>query len=248
MNKKRLYSIIYLISLVLLLNSIPFYLFIKNQLILILLNIAIKGFSIYYILNYIKKEGLNPLKKEKITASIVRLVPLIFLCFSNFIVAVVQDSTVRNNINITSIIYGLITAVGVGIVEELLFRSQVLEEFLRHKNKKEAIFYSSLIFGSIHLLNLSSIASIPSVLTQIAYTFFLGIVLGYIYVNTKNIYIPIVFHILYNFINSVLVVEIFYIKWNFTFFIVNIFVGIIVFIYMLGISRINNKKEDDYVS
>lgn len=244
MNKKRIYSIIYLICLILLVNSLPFGLLIKNENILFVINLIIKIASIIYILFYIKKEELNKIETQKLTSSSLRLIPLLLLCFSNFIVVLFQQSSFITEIDIFAIISGLIIAVGTGIIEELLFRSQVLEEFLKKKSPFKAILYSSLIFGSVHLLNISSLGSIPTILVQVVYTFFLGLVLGFVYINTKNIIIPITFHILFNFVNDILVINLFEIEWNLIFFIVNILIGALLTIY-IGLLIFKTPKGDE---
>ncbi len=241
MDKKRFYSLLYLVCLVLLINSLPFSLFIESKLILFIINIIIKVISIIYILHYIKKEELNNIKKEKIGKDSIKLLPLLLLCCSNFVVVFVQSASIKTDIDIFSIISGLIVSVGVGIIEELLFRGQVLEELLKHKNKFIALLYSSLIFGMVHLLNIS-LSNIPIVVAQCAYTAFLGLVLGFIYISTKNIYLPIVFHILFNFLNDILVVQLFNLKWDLTFFLVNILIGLILSAYIY-FAYIFKKKE-----
>ena len=249
MDNKRIYSIIYLICLVLLINSLPFGLLIDNEVILFIINFVIKVLSIVYILVYIKKENLNILKFNKINTSSFRLIPLLLLCISNFIVGLIQNSNINEKINLFTIISGLIISIGVSVIEELLFRSQVLEEFLKSKSKLLSVVYSSLIFGSVHLLNISSLGSIPIVLVQVCYTFFLGVVLGYIYFYSKNIALPIIFHFLFNFFNDILVKELFDVKWDIVFYLVNIFIGVILFLYIFIVSKINKvEEEDNYAS
>jgi membrane protease YdiL (CAAX protease family) len=249
MNKKRLYSILFLISLILLFQSIPFSLFITEKIVLFIINIIIKIGSIIYFFYYLKKEKLNPLKREKIKFSSVKLIPLLLLCFSNIFVVIIAQSNLKENINIFEIITGFFIAIGVGIIEELLFRSQLLQEFLNNKNKLTSLLYSSLIFGSVHLLNISSFSSIPNVLVQVVYTFFLGLILGIIYIHSENIILPIIFHILFNFINDTLVSNLFYYKWDLTFFIVNILVALLVSLYIFIISiKRKVEKRDNYAS
>ena len=243
-NKKRLYSIIYLIAFVLLINSLPFNLFIKNEIILFVIDLVVKITSIIYILLYIKREELNKLSFEKLKTSDLKFLPLLLLCGSNFFVAIFQNFVAKSNVDIFKIITGFIISIGVAIVEELLFRSQVLEEFLKHKNKFQSIIYSSIIFGSVHLLNISSLSSIPTVLVQVFYTFFLGAVIGVIYVVRRIITIPMVFHFLFNFINDILIIELFVIKWDLVFFLVNIFVGIIIVLYMILLVYYRKKGVD----
>ena len=94
----------------------------------------------------------------------------------------------------------------------------------------------------VHLLNIT-LSNIPTVLAQCAYTAFLGLVLGFIYISTKNIYLPIIFHILFNFLNDILVVQLFNLKWDLTFFLINILIGLILSIYIY-FAYIFKKKED----
>ena len=230
-DKKRFYSILYLVCIILLINSLPFSLLIKDEIILFLINLVIKTFSVFYIFRYIKKEELNNFKTEN-NKSNLKLLPLVLLCCSNFVVVLFQKAELTD-INYFNIFSGLIISLGVAIIEELLFRSQILEELLKTKNRLKSILISSLTFGCVHLLNISSIGSIPMILAQVAYTFFLGLVLGFIYTHSKNIVYPIIFHFLFNFINDVLVTEMFNLKWDVLFFVVNIVIGIIISLYVI---------------
>ena len=242
-DKKRLYSILYLVCFVLLINSLPFSLFIKDEVVLFIINLVVKSVSIFYILRYIKKENLNKLKLEKFKNSNLKLLPFLLLCCSNFIVVLIQNSNMKE-INFFNIFSGFIISIGVAIVEELLFRSQVLEEFLKNNNKFKSILYSSIVFGMIHLLNISSLSSIPTVLVQVVYSFFLGFILGFIYLKSKNIIYPIIFHFLFNFLNDILVIELFKLKWDITFFIVNIVIGIVLVLYMVLILITERRDEN----
>ena len=220
-------------------------LLIKDKVVLFIINLIIKIVSIVYILFYIRKENLNKLKCERIDHNTFKLIPLLLLCASNFVVVLFQKSSINTSIDIFEIITGLILSIGVGIIEELLFRSQVLEEFLQYKSKPKALLYSSLIFSSVHLLNISSLGSVPSVLIQVGYTFYLGLVVGVIYLASKNIFLPIVFHILFNFLNDILVAELFVMKWDYIFFLVNILLGVVLFGYLLLIFKNKSEKGDD---
>ena len=188
---------------------------------------------------------LNTLKLKCMVTKDLKIIPLLLLCCSNFIVAMFQKSNLNPHIDTFEIITGLIVSIGVGIIEELLFRSQVLEEFLKLKSKVQSVLFSSLIFGSVHLLNISSLGTIPIVLIQMCYTFFLGLVLAVIYLYSKNIILPILFHILFNFINDILIIELFPIKWDITFFVVNIGIGIIVLLYLAVLFKNTLLKEED---
>lgn len=83
------------------------------------------------------------------------------------------------------LIIGILTP----ICEELFFRGFLLGSFLRisRGNKHFAVLTSSLIFAGLHLQPLKLLPMI-----------FLGMCLGYLYVESKNLKYPILFHALIN--------------------------------------------------
>lgn len=83
------------------------------------------------------------------------------------------------------------------IMEELFFRFAILE-INKNRNPKNIIIISSLIFGIAHLN-----------IIQGCYAFIIGLILGYTYYKTKNIFTTILIHIgvnassvIYEFISS----------------------------------------------
>ena len=101
----------------------------------------------------------------------------------------------------------------------------------------------------MHLLNINSLASIPTCLIQALYTFGIGLVLSIVYLFSRNIIYPIILHFLFNFLNDTLVTSLFNIEWNLVFFIVNIGVGILIGLYSLFIyKRYLIEEVSEYVS
>ncbi|UKN00686.1 CPBP family intramembrane metalloprotease [Paracrocinitomix mangrovi] len=95
------------------------------------------------------------------------------------------------------IIYGLVPA----IVEELLFRGLLLKKLWLVSNKMHfGVIVSSLIFAAIHVQPWNLLPMI-----------FMGLVLGYIYVYTKDIRYNILAHFLFNALN--LVVAFYFPEW-----------------------------------
>lgn len=81
------------------------------------------------------------------------------------------------------------------IIEELIFRKAIFGIF---KKDMTGLIVSSVIFGSIHLVSEPSLAS--ALVNGMAY-FIMGAVFGIIYLkNEKNIYAPMIVHILSNLI------------------------------------------------
>lgn len=92
----------------------------------------------------------------------------------------------------------------VGFFEEVLFRGFLLVILLQVLPKTKrgiigAIVLSSMIFGLIHLLNLFSGANFFNTIMQVGYSFLTGALWSVVFLKTKNIWIGVVFHAVYNF-------------------------------------------------
>lgn len=86
-----------------------------------------------------------------------------------------------------------------GIAEELTFRfaclTILISIFKRNTFKNYyAVFFSSLMFGLIHLPNISSGQSLGNTLIQIIFAFALGTFLSALYLYTNNFLLPVIFH------------------------------------------------------
>lgn len=77
----------------------------------------------------------------------------------------------------------VVVAIGAPLVEELLFRGVLFEEIKRECSLKTTIFLTALIFGFYHF----NIIQSPN-------TFFMGLVLAYVYYKTKSIKCSIIVH------------------------------------------------------
>ena len=75
------------------------------------------------------------------------------------------------------------------VYEELLFRGILLRRFTLRWSPQKSIIISSVIFGIIHLNPIN-----------VVFAFALGCVLGYAYLKTKNIFIPMLLHSFSNFL------------------------------------------------
>jgi uncharacterized protein len=84
-------------------------------------------------------------------------------------------------------IHFLTTVVAAPITEELLFRGVFLNYLMAHRKKWESIVFTSLLFGLVHIS--------PD---QLFFGFLAGLFLGYTYIRTQNILVPIFFHALNN--------------------------------------------------
>ncbi len=104
------------------------------------------------------------------------------------------------NIDSQAIWMMLGAAISIGIAEELIFRVAGYRVLLASgKSVKRAILLSAAMFSLFHLTNLLSGASALTVLIQLINTFMMGVVLAYVYYQTKSILYPIIIHIVWNF-------------------------------------------------
>ena len=80
----------------------------------------------------------------------------------------------------------LTTGILAPIVEEFVFRYAIIEIY-SNKKRETAILISALMFGIAHFN-----------LIQSTYAFVLGLVLGYLYYQEKNLLKPIIVHLIIN--------------------------------------------------
>ena len=90
--------------------------------------------------------------------------------------------------------------VGVGFNEEIYFRGLALK-FLSEKGGKQAIIWSSVIFGVLHAANALGGKDLLYIATQISFAFLVGFVLAEIVSITKNLWAAILWHAAHDFIS-----------------------------------------------
>lgn len=96
----------------------------------------------------------------------------------------------------------------VGFFEEIAFRGCVFMYLLRKRRTSRkgifmAIFWSSVVFGLIHLVNLAT-SSPVAVLLQIGYSSLIGALCSLVLLATKNIWLCVLLHSTYNFVGNVI--------------------------------------------
>ncbi|MSS78344.1 CPBP family intramembrane metalloprotease [Anaerococcus sp. AGMB00486] len=86
------------------------------------------------------------------------------------------------------------------IAEETIYRGIVLGGLVKKISTISALLCSAVLFSLLHLLNLLAGLSINEVINQMGSTFIMGMFLGALYLESKNIFLPILFHWMWNFI------------------------------------------------
>ena len=242
LNRKVYLSIAYVVCLVLLFSNLPFALVFEDKLLIFIFSLISELIALVIFFHLIKKENIKHDFISKFNKKYLLFIPFLIICFSNFFVVLYQNSKMIPYDNYENLLYNIILCIPNVIIEELLFRYLICYEFNKHTSKIKSIIYSSLIFASIHLLNISSISSIPFVLVQVIYTFGLGLVLSLIYLKSNNnIIYPIILHLLFNIFNDIIVVNLFNFEWNLSFFVINGVVTILSLIYSLFIYKVGDR-------
>ncbi len=84
-------------------------------------------------------------------------------------------------------LYFYASMIAAPIFEEILFRGFIQSELMRGFRPAGAIFFSALIFALAH-----------GVLFQSLFTFFVGLMLGWFYYKTQNLFVTMIIHIAFN--------------------------------------------------
>jgi membrane protease YdiL (CAAX protease family) len=131
--------------------------------------------------------------------SILIYTPLIIISLIQLIKGI--DNSMSEEFFLT--IIGLM--IGVGFIEEIVFRGFLLKAIQERSNVIKAIIISGVTFGAGHLVNLSRGYGYNELIAQIIVATVIGIMLSMLVVSTKKIYPGILFHIVFNITGSITV-------------------------------------------
>ena len=151
---------------------------------------------------YLKKSGwFKTGVMEKINSKEIRntlyYIPLVLLAFIQFIAGV------DTSLEIIDVLLVIILMIGVGTIEELIFRGFLFQAICSGSKVNRAIIISGATFGVGHIVNLLRGYSLAEQSWQIFIGIAVGIFLAELIVITKNILPGIIFHIILNTSGSV---------------------------------------------
>ena len=139
---------------------------------------------------------------KKFKASLLTL-PALLVMVNNlpFIPLMMGDMSINGKF-LQYLTYALF-CLSIGVLEEVTYRGCVLPLCLfKCSNDKKGVFWavviSSALFGGMHLFNLLGGFS-PAVFLQVGYSFLIGLVCGFALIVGGNIYLPILFHAIFDF-------------------------------------------------
>ena len=149
--------------------------------------------TLWYVL--LKKE--LPLDfRIKLSKDFFITLPLFLIPFSLLIFVLFASK----NLDTVQLTRYFVTAVAVGIAEEMIFRAVIFRGLATSGSSvKKAILISALLFSSFHLLNLLAGMKLTLMPIQLMNTFMLGTVFAYIYYRTESILYIILLHFMWDF-------------------------------------------------
>ncbi|MCQ2742986.1 MAG: CPBP family intramembrane metalloprotease [Bacilli bacterium] len=179
----------------------------------------------------IKKEGLASSYWKTEGKGWVCCLPFFLIAFSNMFFLLIHGGC--SPAGLEHLWHKAVLCLCTSMAEEMLFRAALLG-LLQERTQKEwiLILISAAIFSISHAVNFLSGVFIP-VLVQMGYTFVLGLFLGMMYLRGGKLTLTILLHFLFNFVNNALFSCLYQGEWNLAFFITNISLGLIAFIYWL---------------
>ena len=146
--------------------------------------------------HWYEKFGLRKITKED-TQKTLRYFPLVVLALLQF------TGGIQSSMSLFNILISCLMMIGVGFVEELIFRGFLLDAIWKKSGMRRAIIISGIAFGLGHIVNLFRGYAYLEQATQIVVAGGIGIVLALLVVTTKNIVPGILFHIVFNISGSI---------------------------------------------
>ncbi len=189
----------------------------------------------------------KPSKKD-----ILFILPALFVVLNNFpLSAYIKNTAIMTEPTNTIYIF-VLDAISTGFLEELIFRFIIFNAILKskkiHNNTIKAIIVSSIIFSLMHGLNIISGMPVNQVITQIGYSFLIGLLFASVYVLTNNIVYSMILHAIYN-ITGLFFVTLgtMYNRYDLITIISTILIGFIAFVlYLYWIVNLSIDKTIDY--
>lgn len=161
------------------------------------------GVVLIVVLLY-KNKYIFTQQQEKFSTSIKFIMPEIVLSIFFLFISLIGLIANNNPVSIGAIFNLGIYCLFIGIVEEFLCRGWLLNEFLeRYSDTKKgtilSIIFSSFIFGVIHFINIGETQGVFETLVQVMNAASSGIFLALVYYKTKNIWVVVFSHALWDF-------------------------------------------------
>ncbi len=150
---------------------------------------------------------LNPVQKP-FWRSLIFIIPPTLVVVNNMpILSLVSgDAYIVHSAPVFWIVFAL-ECLAIGLFEEAAFRGVILLLFAERRRHTRmgllmSILLTSAVFGLVHLVNVFMGAGIGAVIQQIGYSFLIGAMCSVVLLKTRNIWLCVLLHAVYDFCGS----------------------------------------------
>ncbi|MDD4077917.1 MAG: CPBP family intramembrane metalloprotease [Bacilli bacterium] len=171
---------------------------VMHNLLVVVITRLITGGSLLYI---VRDLDYDIFRKIKIN-DLIFIFPFVLIVINNLPIAsfILKEAYLVKPVSYT-IIFAL-SCFSVALSEEIAFRGIIfnyLKEIKREKSLFWVIIGQAVIFALVHFFNLFFGAGLIDVILQVGYTFLIGVMLAVVLHKTKNIWLCVALHAIYNF-------------------------------------------------
>ena len=152
---------------------------------------------------------LNPFQKPFFKSLLFALPPFLVVVNNMPILSMIWGDAYLVHKAPTYLIWFAAECLAIGLFEELAFRGVIFLMFAekRHTTRK-GLFWSliltSAVFGGVHLVNVLMGAGIGATILQIGYSFLIGAMCSVVLLKTRNIWICVALHAIYDFCGTLM--------------------------------------------
>jgi membrane protease YdiL (CAAX protease family) len=162
--------------------------------------------ALVFMLEFSLGHIFHPLGNKRLSA-ILYVIPALVISINNFPWVSFLSGDCTMSASFADFAFYAFICLCVGLFEEIAFRGCVLMFLLKKRTHSKlsvfmAIFWSSVVFGVIHMLNMF-ISSPGAVLLQMGYSALIGGLCSLVLLETKSIWACVFIHALYNFAGGV---------------------------------------------
>jgi len=152
---------------------------------------------------------LNPLQKPFWRSLLFALPPFLVVVNNMPILSMIWGDAYLVHKAPAYFIWFTAECLAIGLFEELAFRGVIFLMFAekRHTTRKglfRSLILTSAVFGGVHLVNLFMGAGIGGVILQIGYSFLIGAMCAVVLLRTRNIWICVLLHAIYDFCGTLM--------------------------------------------
>lgn len=119
-------------------------------------------------------------------------IPLVFIVTTNIWFGF------KMNLSVLETLLYIVSMIGVGFLEEIVFRGFLFEALYKTNGVKSAVLISSITFGLGHIVNLLNGKDVPETLMQVCYAVAIGFLFTIIFYRGKSLWPCIIAHSVIN--------------------------------------------------